>query len=65
VSLACTLGQMDFRFGDSRWREGNPRLARWYDEVSRRPSVNVTAIRDDNKGPPDVPWAAGPALVFV
>ena len=65
VSLVCTLGQMDFRFGESRWRDGNPRLARWYDEVSRRPSVDVTAIRDDGKGPPDVPWAAGPALVFA
>lgn len=64
IALVCTLGQMDFRFGDSRWREGNPNLASWYEEVEQRPSVDVTAIKDDGKGPPDVPWAAGPALVF-
>jgi glutathione S-transferase len=65
VALACTLGQMDFRFGNSRWREGHPRLARWYDEISQRPSVSATAVKDDGQGPPEVPWAAGPALLFA
>lgn len=65
IALVCTLGQMDFRFGDSRWREGNPALARWYDDIATRPSVAATAIKDDGKGPPEVPWAAGPALLFV
>ncbi len=65
IALACTLGQMDFRFGDSRWREGNPRLARWHDDISQRPSVAATAIKDDGQGQPEVPWAAGPALIFA
>lgn len=65
IALVCTLGQMDFRFGDSRWREGNPSLAKWYDDIAARPSVAATAIQDDGKGPPEVPWAAGPALLFV
>lgn len=65
ISLACTLGQMDFRFGSSRWREGNPRLAAWYDDIRRRPSVAATEIVDDGNGPPEVAWASGPALVFA
>lgn len=65
VALACTLGQMDFRFSDSRWREAHPRLSDWYDAVSERPSVGATAIRDDGQGQPEVPWARGPALLFV
>lgn len=65
VALVCTLGQMDFRFGDSEWRRGSPNLARWYEGISARPSVAATAIADDGKGQPDVPWAAGPALVFA
>jgi glutathione S-transferase len=65
VSLVCTLGQMDFRFADSNWRRGAPRLGAWYDETRNRPSVAVTEVRDDGSGPPDVPWASGPSLVFT
>lgn len=65
IALVCTLGQMDFRFGDSNWRGGNPRLGDWYDEIRERPSVHVTEVKDDGNGPAEVPWAAGPALVFA
>lgn len=65
VSLVCTLGQMDFRFGDSNWRGAHPQLARWYEGIRQRPSVAATEIKDDGNGQPEVPWAAGPALVFA
>ncbi|MGV6874073.1 glutathione S-transferase family protein [Pseudochelatococcus sp. B33] len=65
IALVCTLGQMDFRFGGSRWRESNPDLAAWYEAIRKRPSVAATEVRDDGSGPPEVPWAAGPALVFA
>lgn len=65
IALVCTLGQMDFRFGDSNWRGAHPRLAAWYEEIRRRPSVAATEVRDDGSGPPEVPWATGPAMVFA
>lgn len=64
IALVCTLGQMDFRFANSRWRDGNPRLARWYEDISQRPSVAATAVTDDGNGPAEVPWASAPALLF-
>lgn len=64
VALVCTLGQMDFRYKDSNWRKAAPRLGAWYDEIRKRPSIAATEVVDDGSGPPDVPWAAGPALVF-
>ena len=42
VSLACALGYLDFRFAEEHWRETRPRLAAWYDAVSRRPSLAAT-----------------------
>ena len=42
VSLACALGYLDVRFAEERWRETRPRLAAWYDAVSRRPSLVAT-----------------------
>jgi glutathione S-transferase len=65
ISLVCTLGQMDLRFQGSNWRKTNPHLAAWYEDMRKRPSVAATEVTDDGTGVPDVPWAAGPALVFA
>ena len=35
VTLACTLGYRDFRFGTG-WRSGHPRLAAWLDNFGAR-----------------------------
>ena len=47
IALVCALGQLDFRWPDTDWRERFPALARWSADVGRRPSVQLTAIADD------------------
>jgi glutathione S-transferase len=47
ISLVCALGQLDFRWPDCGWRDGFPTLARWSDELRRRPSVQATSVADD------------------
>lgn len=42
VSLACSLGYLDFRFPDFDWRSGHPKLAAWYAKFSERPSMQAT-----------------------
>ena len=42
IGAACTLGYLDFRFSDWEWRSGHPKLAAWFESVSRRPSVAAT-----------------------
>jgi len=43
IAVACALGYLDFRFADKDWRNGRERLAAWYDEVAKRPSMAQTA----------------------
>jgi glutathione S-transferase len=43
IGAACALGYLDFRFADWGWRAQHPRLAAWFQGVSRRPSVSETA----------------------
>lgn len=52
VALAAALGQMDFRWTDCAWRAHFPRLAELEADLSRRPSVAATAVRDDEGGDP-------------
>lgn len=42
VAIAAMLGYLDFRFADFAWREGHPKLAAWFAEVSARPSMQQT-----------------------
>lgn len=42
IAAACALGYLDFRFADKDWRSGHPELARWFSEVSQRPSMTST-----------------------
>ena len=42
VGAACVLGYLDFRFPDITWRSRHPRLAAWFEEISKRPSVRDT-----------------------
>lgn len=64
IALVCALGQMDFRFGDTRWREVHPRLVAWYDATRNRPSVQATEVRDDAP-PMPIRELSGPAFTFV
>jgi glutathione S-transferase len=43
VALACALGWVDYRMTGMSWRGGRPKLAKWYDTISRRPSMVATA----------------------
>lgn len=45
VTVACALGYLDFRLSNHAWREGRPRLAAWYAEVAKRPSMVATEPR--------------------
>ncbi len=42
ISVACALGYLDFRMPDLDWRSQQPQLAKWYAEVSLRPSLKAT-----------------------
>jgi glutathione S-transferase len=46
VSVACALGYLDFRFGYLGWRAGRISLARWFDALRSRASMQET-----NPGP--------------
>ena len=42
IAIGCTLGWLDFRYGDDDWRKNRPQLARWYEKFSARPSMQST-----------------------
>ena len=42
VAIACCLGYLDFRFAGEPWRQTHPKLAKWYEEFSKRPSITQT-----------------------
>lgn len=43
IGVACALGYIDLRMPDFGWRERQPKLAAWYEEVSQRASMKATA----------------------
>lgn len=45
IAVACALGYLDFRFPQDPWREGHPRLADWFERVSRLPPLARTVPR--------------------
>ena len=47
VTIGVALGYIDFRFPELAWRDGHPRLARWYESFCARPSVKATEPMDE------------------
>ena len=47
VTIGVALGYIDFRFPELAWRDGHPRLNRWYDSFTARPSVKATEPVDE------------------
>jgi glutathione S-transferase len=43
VAVGCTLGWLDFRFPEIKWREDCPNLERLYEKLCERPSFKETA----------------------
>lgn len=43
ITVACTLGWLDFRFAAEPWRPGRPGLEAWYATMSQRPELMQTA----------------------
>jgi glutathione S-transferase len=43
ITICCALGYLDFRYSNLDWRENRPKLAKWYKEFARRPSIVATA----------------------
>src|SRR3546814_4479291 len=43
LAVACALGYLDLRWSADAWRQGRPRLAAWFDGVSKRRSMTETA----------------------
>lgn len=41
ITLACALG-LEVRYRDFSWREGHPKLVRWFGEIATRPSIAQT-----------------------
>jgi glutathione S-transferase len=35
IAVGCALGYLDFRFAHEPWRPTHPRLARWFEQVSK------------------------------
>ena len=42
IAVGCALGYLDFRFADRGWRQKHPKLAAWFDEMSKRDSFRKT-----------------------
>ena len=45
ITIGCALGWLDFRYGNDNWRSKRPKLARWYEQFSARPSMQATMPR--------------------
>jgi len=46
LAIACALGYLDFRYAAENWRSGRPKLAGWFEEFARRPSIAETTPRE-------------------
>jgi glutathione S-transferase len=42
IAIGCALGYLDFRFAGEDWRKDHPKLARWFEAFSNRPSMAST-----------------------
>ena len=47
IAIGVALGYIDFRFPELAWRNGHPRLTKWYETFAARPSVKATEPVDE------------------
>ena len=46
ITAGCALGYLDFRFSSEDWRAAHPKLAAWYKDFAKRPSMAGTIPKD-------------------
>jgi glutathione S-transferase len=46
LAIACALGYLDFRFADENWRARRPRVAAWFEQFAKRPSIATTGPQE-------------------
>ncbi len=46
LTVGCALGYLDFRYASEDWRARQRRLAVWFDEFSKRRSMQLTVPKD-------------------
>ena len=46
ITIGCALGYLDFRYQDENWRAARPRLAAWFERLSKRPSMVRTVPQE-------------------
>jgi glutathione S-transferase len=46
ITIACALGYLDLRFAAEAWRPRHPKLAAWFEAMSRHPAVAATVPKD-------------------
>ncbi|CAN7715461.1 glutathione S-transferase family protein [Neorhizobium tomejilense] len=63
VAVFCALGQLEFRWPGTGWKQAFPRLAAWFEMLEACPSFASTAVVDD--GPASVPEVAAQQAVFT
>lgn len=63
IAIFCALGQLEFRWPGTGWREAFPRLAAWFAGLEARPSFAATAVVED--APASVPPVASQPAVFT
>ena len=42
IAVACALGYLTLRFSDEPWREGHPRLTKWFSQFGLIPCIAHT-----------------------
>lgn len=42
IAIAVALGYRDYRFAEDDWRATRPKLALWYEDFAKRPSMQAT-----------------------
>ncbi len=49
ITIAVALEMADIHFAELGWRDSHPKLAQWFAEFSRRPSMQATRLEDPRK----------------
>ena len=42
ITVGCALGYLDLRFADMGWKDKYPKLAKWFAQTSKLPSIKAT-----------------------